>query len=105
MASRGSETSGWRRSCRTWAASRKLRPRACAQAALEPENTLRSRKPASRQSRKGKPAGESGELYIGDSRIALLEAAGNRHSGNAAHAGGTAEFFFFDGGYDGGVIH
>src|SRR5215472_15654413 len=57
------------------------------------------------QSRKGKPAGESSELYIGDSRIALLEAAGNRHSGNAAHAGGTAEFFFFDGGYDGSVIH
>ena len=28
----------------------------------------------------------------------------NRHSGKAADASRTAEFFFFDGGYDGGVI-
>lgn len=55
------------------------------------------------QCRKGRPAGKSSELYIGDFCTALVEAAGNRHSGKAADASRPAEFFFVDSGYDGGV--
>lgn len=46
-----------------------------------------------------KPASVTSAVFC----IALVDAAGNRHSGKAAHVSRTAESFLFDGGYDGGV--
>src|SRR5207302_7145445 len=62
-------------------------------------------KPSLAQGGDGETAGESGELYIGDLRVALLETAGNREAGNPAHAGRAAKFFFFNGGNDRVFVH
>src|SRR5439155_27110061 len=62
-------------------------------------------KPSLTQGGNRETARKSGELNIGDFRLALVETASNRETGNPAHAGRAAKFFFFNGGNDGGFVH
>ena len=62
-------------------------------------------KPSLAQGGDGETAGESGELYIGDLGVALLETAGDRKTGNPAHASRAAKLFFFNGGNDRIFVH
>ena len=57
------------------------------------------------ESGNARPEGKRGNLDVLDFRVRLLEAAGDRLTGNSAGSGGTAKFFFFDGGDNGIVVH
>src|SRR5437879_13860585 len=61
-------------------------------------------KPSLAQGGNRETARNSGELNIGDFRLALVETASNRETGNPVHAGRAAKVFFFTGGDAGGLV-